>query len=953
MAISLFGIIKGLLVQREDDRTKQLEVSVNSSATTGTKTTLQASQTANRTVTLPDATDTLAGISAAQSLTNKTIDADQNTITNIENADIKAGAAIDAAKIADGSVSNAEFQLLNGITGGQVVTTSDAQTLTNKTIDGDDNTVQDLALTTLKTVLADANKFIARDASGIPVSVNTVPAGTVVGTSDSQTLTNKTIDADSNTITNIENADIKAGAAIDRSKLASGTASHVLINDGSGVMSSEATLAKSRGGSGQDNSSVNFPASGTLATLAGTEQLTNKDIDGATASNTSRITIPKASKSTLDALTRKQATVVYASDQNALYVDNGTTLLPVGSGSGGSKNYLTTYLNNAGNGDFEYGTTTGWSLGTTGTLTNAFPTGTPTFGSGAAGTLSITTVSSNQLAGSHSLSYASSAATTAGNMLASNAFTIDKEDQAKVLTFSFSYQAFTNPTNANWSGTSSNSFGVAIYDVTNSAWIQPAGCFGMTQSSGVGICTGTFQTSSNGTQYRLVVYNANATTGAVTVYFDDFNVEPQTAPIGAVATSRKSITPTFTGIGSPSSITIWSQRESDCLLITGNFTTGIVTAASATMTFGLDSGTGLSLDTSKVPTGISRVGVMTQAGSTSAFDFVVLADTATPTTLKFGFANGSTGGLSPQNGNAIFTSSTAYSFEIRIPISGWSSNVQMSNDTDTRVVDFVGTQVTQAVTANVTNISFTASKDSHGAWSTNQYVVPVSGDYFVGGSAIVSATATVSVYKNGTSFAANWSTGNPSFATSGAILVPNCNAGDILSIRSNGSVTITGGYLNIFRLSGPSVIAATETVAARYTSTAGQSIPSSSATIIDFGTKDYDSHSAVTTGGSWKFTAPVSGKYSVKSYIQYNGASFTNGNGVTLDLHKNGTFLSRLLLVDVPKTATQTITLSGTDTISLNAGDYIDVRTIQSEGTNRSLTTTAGLVRVSIERIGN
>lgn len=49
-------------------------------------------------------------------LTNKTIDADSNTITNIENADIKTGAAIDAAKIADGSVSNAEFQYLDGVT---------------------------------------------------------------------------------------------------------------------------------------------------------------------------------------------------------------------------------------------------------------------------------------------------------------------------------------------------------------------------------------------------------------------------------------------------------------------------------------------------------------------------------------------------------------------------------------------------------------------------------------------------------------------------------------------------------------------------------------------------------------------------------------------------------------------------------------------------------------------
>lgn len=44
---------------------------------------------------------------------------------------------------------------------------------------------------------------------------------------------------------------IASGAAIARTKLANGTADHVLINNGSGVMSSEAQLSVSRGGTGQ------------------------------------------------------------------------------------------------------------------------------------------------------------------------------------------------------------------------------------------------------------------------------------------------------------------------------------------------------------------------------------------------------------------------------------------------------------------------------------------------------------------------------------------------------------------------------------------------------------------------------------------------------------------------------------------------------------------------------
>jgi hypothetical protein len=59
---------------------------------------------------------------------------------------------------------------------GAFVGTTDTQTLSGKSIDGDNNTVTDLPLTAIKTVLADASKVLQRDISGVPVSSSTLPA---------------------------------------------------------------------------------------------------------------------------------------------------------------------------------------------------------------------------------------------------------------------------------------------------------------------------------------------------------------------------------------------------------------------------------------------------------------------------------------------------------------------------------------------------------------------------------------------------------------------------------------------------------------------------------------------------------------------------------------------------------------------------------------------------------
>ena len=71
--------------------------------------------------------------------------------------------------------------------------------------------------------------------------------GTIVLKDTTDTLTNKSIDSDNNTITNIVNADIKAAAAIAFSKLADLTVSRLLVSDGSGDVSVSAVTSTEAG----------------------------------------------------------------------------------------------------------------------------------------------------------------------------------------------------------------------------------------------------------------------------------------------------------------------------------------------------------------------------------------------------------------------------------------------------------------------------------------------------------------------------------------------------------------------------------------------------------------------------------------------------------------------------------------------------------------------------------
>lgn len=660
--------------------------------------------------------------------------------------------------------------------------------------------------------------------------------------------------------------------------------------------------------------------------------------------------------------------IIWGPNNLAINLENGVIL---GNGglvnSNGPKNYITY-------GNFENGLTTGWSLGTVGTLTNAIPTGTPTFGSGNSGNLSIAIVSAGQLSGNSSLSYVSSAATTLGDMLASQAYTIDSEDQAKVLTFKFYYSVFSGAAVCNFSGTSSNSFGVAIYDVTNSSWLTSTANFGMSQSTGSGICTGTCQTNATTASLRFVIYNANATAGGMTIYLDDIYLGPQTAPLGPVVTDWVAYTPTFSGFGTVSSQTFQSRRVGDTLQVHGVFVIGTPTAVANQITFGFNgANANVTADLTKVP-GNALIG---DAGT---------AATASATNFRYGILSPPSAGnsyvqLSQQSSTNQVIGATALGTSMNlasgntielnfmIPIVGWSANVQMSNDTDTRVVaGLAPVASTSLPSANVAVqlLLGTATADTHGGFSSNTYIVPVSGYYTIGAYVFYGSIAYTANATNTISYSINSASVGPEFGsvlTAGATYIPRIqsqvtniklNAGDVVRWwAQSGTVTSTvtvnaPAQVWIRRTSGPATIAATESVNMRYFSSS-TTITGSLATIV-FTTKDWDSHNAFNIG-TGIYTFPVSGRYQVNASIAMTG-TFVLNSILDLQVQQTG---SSSHIAESKAYAGGALTQMNTnvgDIFYALAGDTLKIQA-SNTGTTPAIAATTTQNWISIARLGN
>jgi hypothetical protein len=623
---------------------------------------------------------------------------------------------------------------------------------------------------------------------------------------------------------------------------------------------------------------------------------------------------------------------VYFKSDGKLYQLNDSGIeTQVGTGSGG--------INYIANGGAEDNNTTGWA-----TYANAAGAS-PVTGTGGTANVTISTTATTPLIGTYSFLMAKDAVNRQGQGW-SYAFTIDSAYRAKVLQISFQYLVNTGTFAAGTSTTDSD-VTVWIYDVTNGVIIQPSSYKLLSNRTSItDTFNATFQTASNSSSYRLIFHVSTTSASAYTLEVDGISVSPSTYVYGTPVTDWQSYTPTFQGFGTPTNVEMRWRRIGDSVEIYGRFTAGTTTAVEARI--GLPSG--LTASTTKVSTIQSANGVILFNGGNPA-TFQTLIESG-KNYITIGAQNSTNAGLTKLNASTVSTSGGVLSFYALVAIEGFSSSVQTSDQTDTRIVSFVGSVGSgQSLTANVTNISATSVKDSHAGWGGSSYTVQVAGDYIVSGAISTSVIQTIEVYKNGTLISnSSWSTARSANDSSGgSITVPNCIVGDTLSVRSTVSGTVNKAYICISRITGPSAIAASESVNASYYISAGASTAVN--VQFNFDTKVYDSHNAVTTGaGAWKFTAPISGKYQVSSCI-YNAAATNN----TVTLFKNGS-LYRYMGYSVVNSATG-LAVPMTTTLFLNAGDYIDVRsgnnTVTPAAGNHSGATVANTNFIDITRIGN
>ncbi len=637
-------------------------------------------------------------------------------------------------------------------------------------------------------------------------------------------------------------------------------------------------------------------------------------------------------------------------------LDSGTSTnwTEVGSGAGGI-NYIV-------NPDAEAGTT-GWS-------TYADAAGaTPVNGTGGTATVTLTASTSSPLRGLQSFVLTKDAANRQGEGVSVD-FVVDAADKSEVLVIEFDYLSA-----GTFVAGESSDVRVFIYDKDAAQLIIPIDH--RLESLGLGKYKAYFQSSATSTNYRLIFHVATTSASAYTLKFDNVRVGPKAyftfgMPTGDWKDSSSDVTISAAAYGTATQIEYWTRRVGDTLFARGKFKAGTVSTGDATLPLP----SGLSVDSSKFTSNatagsenIHLIGnadfpdsALVALGSGDSIGRVSYDDT---TDLIYVTNQVETYEYKNRAANALLNNGQIVTFEFSVPILGWGSQLQTSEDVDLRNVVATGDATAVSVGASYANVGFsTEGIDTHAAFDLTTFVVPIGGIYDIDADVVMTPSAStggtgdIQITQNNVAIGSVGSNGIPAAGqnyTFGARANgTRLSVGDEIRVQlkqNTGSSVSAEVYFTIRRLAGPAVVAPAETVAVKATRTTAQSIATSTETVVVFTGEDFDTHGAFDTS-TGEFTAPVAGTYYVSATVGFE----PTGAGPVPQycfFEKNGS-ASAMIIGDANNnefSIKSLMTPSGL--VKLASGDTVRLKIAQLSGASQDTATTfMGGMSLSIHRVG-
>jgi hypothetical protein len=697
----------------------------------------------------------------AQTITNKTIDADLNTISNIDNADIKAAAGIEESKLAldystaslNTAIGDLNTDLSDHISDG--VDAHDASAISNVPAGSIAATDVQAAINELDTDIQNhiTDSSDAHDASAI----SNVPSGNLAATDVQAALNELQGDIDTNA-SGLSNHLSDATDAHDASAISVVPTGNLAASDVQSALNELQGDADSAATHIAASTDVHGIGVGNAVVGTGTSQtLTSKTITGADIRTPVRSDVKQDTKANLVtyALTASNGQLVFATDtKELLQVLDGVLSAVGGGGIGGVDILFVQDFEAAALSDF---TQTGLSLST-----------------------------SSPLHGDVSA------------LLTHDSVTNQSFKQVIAVDRKFRGEAMTMRLNVKSNATAGN-VTLNVYDETNAANLVASEQLQLANDTSGALNKIGFTIPETCASLSYTI-TALPEAGSPVTRVDDIIAELAVTSLLETSvevpniTAWQGYTPTFQGFGTPSAVEFEWRQVGEDVEIRGKFTSGTPTAVEARI--GLPGGL-TSADTSLIPS----LQIAGKAGrSVSAADnYLTMIE---PSVSYLTLSRQSLNVFTKSTGSAFVSAADQIGITAKVPCAGLSATTTKTIDlTQSGLVqnpdDYLLAQgnAAQAITNSATNIPFASVSSSSGSniiFNGSTFSVTEEGVYDIRASVYFTASATryMSFYGNGIFLRSlsMWSTAALMVGGISFKLVP----GVVYSIRTDGG---TGGTL--------------------------------------------------------------------------------------------------------------------------------------------------------------